>query len=80
MTPDIAARVIETVSEQLNIEADKISVEATFKTDLAAESAALLELALAFEETFGIKLSDDDTDQMHTVGDAARLIEQRTSK
>jgi acyl carrier protein len=76
----LAGRVIETISEQLKIAKEQVQKDASFKGDLGAESSALLELALALEETFGITFSDDDTDQMLTVGDAIKFVEQCSQK
>jgi acyl carrier protein len=43
-------------------------------TDLKVNSARLVDVVLAFEDTFGIEVADEDADSVNTVGDAVRLI------
>jgi acyl carrier protein len=79
MSEDTTKKVIEIISKQLEIEADKIKPEASFTDDLKADSLAVVELVLALEEEFGIEIPDEDTEKIRTVQDAITYIEQHAS-
>ena len=79
MSEQIAKKVIEIISKQLEIEPDKIKAEASFTDDLKADSLAVVELVLALEESFDIEIPDEDTEQIRTVQDAINYIEKHTS-
>ena len=72
-TPE--ARVKEIIVEELGVEADKVTPDASFVDDLGADSLDTVELVMAFEEEFGIDIPDEDAEQMRTVGDAISYIE-----
>lgn len=71
---DIAAKVKEIVSQQLDVDMDAIKDESSFIDDLGADSLAIVELVLAFEEQFEIDIPDEDTEKIRTVGDAVSYI------
>ena len=73
-TPE--ARVREIIVEELGVEADKVTSNASFVDDLGADSLDTVELVMAFEEEFGIDIPDEDAEQMRTVGDAISYIEK----
>ena len=73
-------KVKEIVSQQLDIEIGKVTSEALFIDDLGADSLAVVELVLAFEEEFEIDIPDEDTEKIRTVGDAINYIEAKLSK
>ena len=75
MKEEIAKRVIDIISKQLEIEADKIKPEASVTDDLKADSLAVVELVLALEEEFGIEIPDEDTEKIRTVQDAISYIQ-----
>jgi acyl carrier protein len=58
---------------------DKADIEegANFIDDLGADSLAIVELVLAFEEQFEIDIDDEDTEKIRTVGDAVSYIKER---
>lgn len=74
MSDEITARVIQIISEQLDIEIDKIKPAASFTDDLKADSLAVVELVLALEEEFGIEIPDEETEKIRTVQDAITYI------
>ena len=53
----------------------KITMEASFRDDLEADSLDLVELIMAFEDKFGAEISDDDAQKITTVGEAVRYID-----
>jgi acyl carrier protein len=76
MSDTTEAKVIEIIVEELGVEAEKVSSNASFVDDLGADSLDTVELVMAFEEEFGIDIPDEDAEQMRTVGDAISYIEK----
>ena len=74
---DIADKVKEIVSQQLDVDKANIKEESAFIDDLGADSLAIVELVLAFEEQFEIDIPDEDTEKIRTVGDAINYIKSR---
>jgi acyl carrier protein len=71
-------RISTLLVDRLGVESDDITVEATF-SELDLDSLDLVEFALGAEETFGVKISDDEAEQLRTIGDAVQLLETKTS-
>ncbi|BBE71492.1 acyl carrier protein [Oharaeibacter diazotrophicus] len=76
---DIAERVKGIVVEHLGVDADKVTLEASFIEDLGADSLDTVELVMAFEEAFGVEIPDDAAETILTVGDAVRFLEKATA-
>ena len=74
MSDDILSKITGIIAEQLDVKADEVSPEKSFTDDLGADSLAIVELVLALEEQFGIKIPDDQVDNIKTVGDAVDYI------
>ena len=77
---EIGDKVKEIVSQQLDVDVAQIKPESQFIDDLGADSLAIVELVLAFEEQFEIDIPDEDTEKIRTVGDAINYISSRTKK
>jgi acyl carrier protein len=73
---DTAERVKKIVVEHLNVDAEKVTENASFIEDLGADSLDTVELVMAFEEEFGIEIPDDAAESIVTVGDAVKYIEK----
>ena len=73
---DIEAKVKDIIINELGVEADKVTAEASFVEDLGADSLDTVELVMAFEEEFGIEIPDEDAEKLQTVGDAIEYIRQ----
>ncbi|MBA4611638.1 MULTISPECIES: acyl carrier protein [Stappia] len=73
---DIADRVKKIVIEHLGVDAEKVTVEASFIDDLGADSLDTVELVMAFEEEFGVEIPDDAAETILTVGDAVKFLEK----
>ena len=72
---DTAQRVIKIVVENLGLEDKKVTAESSFIDDLGADSLDTVELVMAFEEEFDIEIPDDSAENILTVGDAIKFIE-----
>ena len=73
----IYERVSDIIVEQLGVDADEITMDASFRDDLQADSLDLVELIMAFEEEFGGEISDEEAQDINTVGDAVRYHESQ---
>ncbi len=69
-------RIKKLIVDLLGVEEEKVTLDARFREDLGADSLDLVELVMAFEEEFGGTISDEDAQQIKTVGDALRFIER----
>lgn len=75
MTPDeIESKVKEIICSQLEVSSEQLKPEASFIDDLKADSLAVVELVLAFEQEFKITIPEEDTEQIKTVKDAVGYI------
>jgi acyl carrier protein len=70
----IAERVKLIVAEQLGVDEDQVTSEASFMDDLGADSLDTVELVMALEEEFDIEISDEDAEKIQTVQDAVDYI------
>jgi acyl carrier protein len=71
---DIFERVKKIIVDQLGADEDKVTMEASFRDDLEADSLDLVELIMAFEEEFGGEISDDEAQKITTVGEAVNYL------
>ena len=71
---EIESKVKQIISAQLEVAPEKLSDGASFVDDLKADSLAVVELVLAFEQEFKITIPEEDTEQIKTVKDATNYI------
>jgi len=71
---DVFAKVKDIVVEQLGVEEGQVTMEASFKDNLEADSLDLVELIMAFEEEFGGEISDEEAQNITTVGQAVEYL------
>lgn len=71
---EVFNKVKALVVEKLGIEPEKVTMEASFRKDLGADSLDTYELVYAIEEETGITISDDMANEFETVGDAVRFL------
>jgi acyl carrier protein len=76
MADSIEARVKEIIVNELGVEAEKVTNDASFVEDLGADSLDTVELVMAFEEEFGLDIPDEDAEQMRTVGEAVSYLKK----
>ena len=75
MTRDeVFEKVKGIIIEQLGADEDDITLEASFRDDLEADSLDLVELIMAFEEEFGGEISDEEAQKITTVGEAVNYL------
>ena len=71
----VAERVKNLVVEQLGVNAEQVTPEATFVDDLGADSLDTVELVMAFEEEFDMEIPDEEAEKIVSVGKAIEYIE-----
>jgi len=70
-------KVKKIIAEQLGIDEDDITPDASFTDDLGADSLDLVELVMAFEDGFDIEIPDEDAEKIKTVADAVNYIQSK---
>jgi acyl carrier protein len=78
MSESIEARVHEIIINELGVEPEKVTDDASFVEDLGADSLDTVELVMAFEEEFKLDIPDEDAEKMRTVGDAVRYLNKQS--
>ncbi len=73
--PEIEARLKELLVEELGLDGDKVTPEARFEEDLEVDSLGVVELLMALEDEFGVKIPDEEAEDVHTVAQAVDLVE-----
>jgi acyl carrier protein len=71
---EIFTKVKALIVEQLGVDEDKVTLKANFREDLEADSLDLVELIMAFEEEFGGEISDEEAQEITTVGQAVDYL------
>jgi acyl carrier protein len=77
MADSIEAKVKEIIINELGVEPEKVTPDASFVEDLGADSLDTVELVMAFEEEFGIEIPDEDAEQLQKVGDAIEYLRKK---
>jgi len=74
---ELETRVKDIIAEELGVEKDKLTAEASFMEDLGADSLDTVELVMAFEKEFDLDIPDEEAEKLRTVGDALTYLHQR---
>ena len=74
----VADQVKKIIVEQLGVDEDEVTPDASFVDDLGADSLDTVELVMAFEEEFGIEIPDEDAEKITRVREAVEYIESKT--
>ena len=67
-------RVKNVIVDQLSVDADEVTLEASFVDDLGADSLDVVEIIMGLETEFDIEIPDEDAEKISTVGDAVEYI------
>ena len=73
---EIAEKVKSIIVDKLGIDENEVSAEASFTNDLGADSLDTVELIMEFEKEFNISIPDEQAENIATVGDAIKYIEE----
>ena len=76
---EIAEKVKDIVSDKLDVPREEVEESKNFINDLKADSLALVELGMAFEDNFGISIPDEDYEKLTTVGNAIDYVKAARS-
>ena len=71
-------KVKEIIIDQLDVEEDKVTAEASITEDLGADSLDVVDLVMSIEESFDIEIPDEEVENIKTVGDIVKFIEAKT--
>ena len=71
-------RIREILMDQLDLDEDKITMEADIVDDLEADSLDVVDLVMTIEDEYGLEVPDDQIEGFRTVGDVVKYIEDNT--
>jgi acyl carrier protein len=74
----VQERVKSIIGEQLGVDEEEVTMEASFTDDLGADSLDIVELVMAFEEEFGIEIPDEEAEKISNVKEAVDYIQNNT--
>lgn len=77
---DIPGKVTQILIDKLGIAESEITQDANFVKDLGIDSLDYAEIVMEFEQTFDIRIPDDDAEKMQTFGQAVKYIEAKIKK
>jgi len=77
---EVAEKVKKIIMEELGVDEEEVTPEASFVDDLGADSLDQVELVMKFEEEFGIEIPDEDQEKITRVKEAVDYIESHTKK
>ncbi|MFQ5948773.1 MAG: acyl carrier protein [Acidimicrobiia bacterium] len=72
--PEVESKLVGLLVDELGIERDKITMEATFEEDLEVDSLGVVELLMALEDSFGVKIPDEEAESITTVSEAIDMV------
>ena len=73
----VVERVTKVIVDRLGVDESEVKMEASFRDDLGADSLDVVELVMELEDEFDMEISDEDAEQISTVGSAVAYIESK---
>lgn len=70
-------KIRDLIVEEVGVDADQVTMEASFKNDLNIDSLDLFEMVMALEEEFDVEIPSEDLEKMDTVRDIVAYIESK---
>ncbi len=77
---DLEEKVKDIIVEELGVEREKLTDDASFMEDLGADSLDTVELVMAFEKEFDVDIPDEEAEKLRTVGDALKYLHDKMGK
>jgi len=77
--PEIEAKMTDLLVEELGLEREKIRMDAKFEEDLEVDSLGVVELLMALEDNFDVKIPDDEAEKITTVAEAVDVVQAKIS-
>ena len=74
----IFEKVRDIIVEQLDVDEEKVTLTANIQDDLGADSLDIVDLVMSFEEEFDTEIPDDQVENIKTVGDIVKFVEEKT--
>lgn len=73
-------RIKDIIVEQLDVEEDAVTMEASITDDLGADSLDVVDLVMSIEESFDVEIPDEEVENIKTVGDIVKYIENKVEE
>ena len=73
-------KVKSIIVDQLDVDDDKVTLNANIQDDLGADSLDIVDLVMSFEDEFDLEIPDDQVENIKTVGDVVKYIEEKTEE
>lgn len=77
MAEELFAKIKSMIADRLNVDEAAVTMEASFKDDLGADSLDLVELVMELEDEFDIEIADEEAEKIASVGDVINYIKSR---
>ncbi len=77
LADELFAKIKSMIADRLNVDEAAVTMEASFKDDLGADSLDLVELVMELEDEFDIEIADEEAEKIATVGDVINYIKSR---
>ena len=77
---NVEEKVKDIIVEELGVEREKLTSDASFMEDLGADSLDTVELVMAFEKEFDIDIPDEEAEKLRTVGDAMSYLHEKIGR
>ena len=73
-------KIREIIVEQLDVDEDKVTTDASITEDLGADSLDVVDMVMSIEESFDLEIPDEEVENIKTVGDIVKFIEAKTEE